>query len=153
MRLFEETKGHPALVVLPELSAPVGDAHFSSGGYDPALTVLASKRLRAGFEVTGNAGVAGPTGDDGRFLQQRFAVSAGHEIKGLQAGLEVYEIRQFEQRRGGLLGMGVGVSRTFAGKFQLDAQIAREAAAGMRTWIASTGLVVREPLRFLKAHH
>jgi hypothetical protein len=146
IRLFDQGRHRPAISLIPILSAPVGSAYFSSGGYDPTLKVLLSKDLAKGFSLGGNVNFSSLSTPQGRFRQTAWSASLGHEIGGgFGAYWEMFGFAPWDKDASAAWIANTGISRSIGKNMQVDVRVGKRLTDSGPNWFWGMGMAVRQP--------
>jgi Putative MetA-pathway of phenol degradation len=135
------------VALIPAVSFPAGDGHFSTSGYDPSVTLAVSRHLSRGFGLIGNASVARPTDHGTRYYRRSVAAGLEHRlIPGMGGYIEVLGATSrdphLENRWEQWLG-GVGFTARPASWFELDFQGAWGLSDAAPDWGLGVGMTFR----------
>lgn len=144
--LFDEGRHRPAISLIPIVSAPLGSAGFSSGGYDPTLKAALEKDLPRGFSLGGNVNFSSLSTPCGRFLQTALGASAGHSLGGGFRGFwEIFGFTPWE-KDGSTAGIAdTGASRSIGRNAQVDIRIGKRLTSSGPGWFWGMGVAFRQP--------
>ena len=143
-----EQKGRfrPAFSIIPILSLPSRDEHFSSSGYDPTIKLVWSRDLPAGFSLGGNVNFTSLTENDGRFLQTAASWSLGHDLPaGFGAYWEVFGFSPWE--RGGKASWiaNSGITHGLGKNAQVDVRAGKRITEAGPNCFVGVGFAARLP--------
>jgi Putative MetA-pathway of phenol degradation len=144
--LFDQARSGLNLAVVPTLTVPSGEGHFTGTSYDPAVTVAATRHLPRDFGVVVNASFERPTDHGIRY--SRRGVSAGLEhrlIPGLGGFIEVSGQTALAAAKAGQWNnwsLGLGFTRRVGSRIEFDAQMASGLTADAPDWGFGFGITV-----------
>ena len=145
--IFEQ-KGRfrPAFSIIPILSLPSRDEHFSSSGYDPTVKLAWSRDLPAGFSLGGNVNFSSLTESEGRFLQTAASWSLGHDLPaGFGAYWEVFGFSPWEKGGKASWIANSGITHGLGKNAQIDVRGGKRMTEAGPNWFAGVGFAVRRP--------
>ena len=146
IRLFDQGRYRPALSLIPIVSAPVGSAYFSSGGYDPTVKVALGKDLARGFSVGGNVNFSSLNTPQGRFRQTAWSASLGHDVgRGFGAYWEVFGFVPWDKDGSAAWLANTGISRSIGKNVQFDVRVGKSLTDSGPNWFWGMGMAVRQP--------
>lgn len=150
VKLRDEGAVLPALSVISSVSIPWGSRHFSSQGYDPALTLAWSRGLPRGFDAAGNINLVSTRVDSGRSVQSAYSFATGRRLsRSVRAYWEAYWLGS-AGASGGSWTFNTGLTRQVGRDTQLDVEVGRS-LRGLPCWFAGVGFSFRTPLaRFVR---
>jgi hypothetical protein len=145
--IFEQ-KGRfrPGFSIIPLLSLPSRNEHFSSLGYDPTIKLAWSRDLPKGFSLGGNLNYSSLTENNGRFLQTAASWSLGHDLKaGFGAYWEVFGFSPWE--KGGKVSWiaNSGITHGVGKNAQIDVRAGKRMTEVGPNWFVGVGFAVRRP--------
>jgi hypothetical protein len=144
--ILPEVKGRFGLGVIPGLSLPVGSGPFTSGGYDPAVTMVWDHSLWRGYDASGNVAVASVSDRGARFTQSLVTLSLGHDLPGGWSSFADLAAFSALARDGGRAWLAdAGVQHHLGRNVQFDVSLGRGLNAAAPDWFVGAGLAVRAP--------
>ena len=130
--------------VIPALSVPTNDDHYSSGTFDTTVKVTWAADLPRAFGLSGNLNVARRGDQVGRFSQGAFSASLAHALAGPWGGyVEGYVFTPPPREVGAAWTVNGGVTRAIGADMQLDLEIGRGVNRAATDWFVGVGFVVR----------
>jgi hypothetical protein len=144
VKLRDERAVVPALSVISSVSIPSGNRQFSSGSFDPALTLAWSRGLPRGFDLAGNLNFVATRAAGGRSVQRAYSFATGRRLsRSARAYWEAYWIGP-AGASGGLWTFNTGLTRQVGRDAQLDVEVGRS-LRGLPCWFAGVGFSFRAP--------
>jgi hypothetical protein len=134
------------LGIIPGVSMPAGSGAFTSGGFDPALTVVWDRSLPRGFDASGTVSVAALTDHGARFTQTLVGASLGHDFRGGWSGF--WDLTAFSALTRGGAGAWFadgGVQHHLGRNVQFDVSLGHRLHGPAPDWVVSAGLAIRRP--------
>lgn len=133
-----------AMGLIPMLSLPVGSDVMSSGTYDPAVKFTWAQSLRRGFELSGNVNLSRLSDGLGRYTEQAYSLSMGHDLVGAWAMYaEAFGFVTPGRDYGQAWTANAGVTHPFGPNFQFDVEAGRGLTAAAPDWFIGIGMAVR----------
>lgn len=143
--LFQDRSGID-LAFLPMVSLPTGADGFSSDGVDPTLKITWGRDLAAGFGLTGNVNVSSLSTEAGRFHQEAFSVSLGHDlVAGWSGYAEAYGFSRLGPGEAAAWTFNGGITRPVGAQFQFDLEAGRGLTSAAPDWFVGVGFAVLSP--------
>jgi Putative MetA-pathway of phenol degradation len=141
----------PDFSVLPSLSFPVGDAQFSSSGFDPTLKLIWAKDLPGAFNVGWNINFASVSNGQSRVFQRAYSVSVAHDLPlGLGGYSEIFKVSPLVPDGPDNWIFNGGVTHALGSRAQIDVEAGRNFLRATPSWFVAAGFVVRGPLDWLR---
>ncbi len=135
------------VAVIPIVSVPTNDAHYSSGTYDSTVKLTWAAPLPRDFGLSGNLNVSSLSDELGRFAQQAVSVSLAHDLMGGWGGYwEAYAFTPMERGLGAGWTANTGVTRGIGQNMQFDVELGRGLTAVAPDWFFGVGFAVRSPI-------
>jgi hypothetical protein len=134
------------LGLIPGVSMPVGSGAFTSGGFDPALTVVWDRSMPRGFDASGTVSVAALTDHGARFTQTLAGASLGRDFRRGWSGF--WDLTAFSAlTRGGAAAWFAdgGVQHHLGRNVQFDVSLGHRLRGPAPDWVLSAGLAIRRP--------
>lgn len=134
------------LGLIPGISMPVGSGAFTSGGFDPALTVVWDRSLPRGFDASGAVSIAALTDHGARFTQTLVGASLGHDFRRGWSGF--WDLTAFSALTRGGAGAwfaDAGVQHHLGRNVQFDVSLGHRLRGPAPDWVVSAGLAIRRP--------
>lgn len=123
------------------LSLPVGSDAFTSGGYDPSLRLLWSRRLPRDFGLSGNLDVASVTAGDQRVIASAASLGLARPLTA-SASWFVELFGDFVEGDAEWQLDG-GVAILTSDDFQIDLSAGRTLQSGPSAWFVAGGITIR----------
>lgn len=141
---FEREARGFAMALIPMLSLPVGSRAMTSGTYDPAVKVTWAQSLSRGFELAGNVNLSRLSDSLGRYAEQAYSVSMGHDLVGNWAMYtEGFGFVTPARDSGQAWTVNAGVTHPLGNNFQFDVEAGRGLTAAAPDWFLGMGMAVR----------
>ena len=138
------------MTVIPRLSIPTRDSHYSSGTYDAMDKVTWATALPLHFDIGGNLNDARLSDKRGRFTQRAASVSIAHDIKGPWGAYgEAFGFTPMERGAGPGWTVNSGVTRAVGRDMQVDVELGRGVTPDAPDWFMGVGFAVRGHLHSL----
>ncbi len=132
------------LAVIPIVSIPAQDVHYSSNGYDSTVKFTWAGSLPLAFDVSGNVNVASLSDALGRFSQHAVSVSLAHDLAGGWGGYwEAYTFTPMERGLGSGTTFNSGVTHKIGPDAQVDVEVGHGMTASAPDWFLGVGFAVR----------
>jgi hypothetical protein len=130
--------------VIPILSVPTYNTHYSSRTYDSAVKLTWATDLPRDFGLSGNANVVRRGNEFGRFSQGAFSASLSHALAERWSSYgEGYVFTPVLGEAGAAWTVNGGVTRAIGPDMQLDLEIGRGVSARAVDWFLGVGFTVR----------
>lgn len=142
--LLEREDSGFAMGIIPMLSLPIGSTLQSSGTYDPAVKLTWAKSLRRGFELSGNVNLSRLSDTFGRYSEQAYSVSIGHDLVG-DWGMyaEGFGFVTPSRDAGQAWTANAGVTHPIGSNAQFDVEAGRGLTAAAPDWFIGMGMAIR----------
>lgn len=134
------------LGLIPGLSMPIGSSAFTSGGYDPALSVVWDRSMPHGFDASGVVSVASLTDHGARFTQTLAGVSFGRDFRRGWSGF--WDLTVFSALTHGGASASfadAGVQHHLGRNAQFDVSLGHRLHGAAPEWVVTAGLAIRRP--------
>jgi hypothetical protein len=132
------------LALIPIVSLPTGSNDFTSGGYDPNVTLAWAGDLPRGFDLSGNYILSSNTDDDRRFAEHDLSASLGHDLPaGWQGFAEVFTASALSRDGSRAWTVDAGVTRGLGDNAQFDVSAGRGLNDAASDWFVAAGFCLR----------
>lgn len=133
------------VAMIPSLSVPMKNRHFSTQTYDPAVSLTWATEVSARTTLAGNLNLSRLWDGERRYHQHAVSVALGHELSGTWGAYgEIYGLTAM---RGPATAAGWtangGVTRAVGRHLQLDAEAGRGLTEAAPDWFAAFGFAIR----------
>ena len=137
--------GHlPRVSLVAMLSVPTGHDQYTSGGYDPYLSLIWKENLTQKWGVGGTVGLASVTQEQARHWRRSASVSFTRSLPwNLQSYYEAYVVSPHDEGPGNDWSADMGLARTIGKDTQVDVAVGRAPRHAPQTWFVSAGFSFR----------
>lgn len=130
--------------IIPSVSVPIHDVHFSSESYDPTVKFVIGRSLPRDWSFGTNINVGSYADADGRLFQSALSATVGHALRADFTGYaEVFGFLPAGRGEGAQWTANAGVSHPIGPRMQWDAEVGR--TVGGTGWFMGAGFAVRTP--------